>query len=167
MVVNFDTPTEGKSATLPHGDVETFFHEFGHVMHNICSESKYSRLSGTSVERDFVELPSQMLENWVWDKEVLQRLSKHQETGEPLPEELINKKLELKNLNEALATLKQLFLATFDFVVHSEPEESQDVYRYGLIHAARKAIKHKNTTDIDTSALWSWLKPKMTFVDQV
>jgi thimet oligopeptidase len=58
MVTNFDSPTEGKAATLPHGDVETFFHEFGHVMHNMCSEASYSKLSGTKVERDFVELPS-------------------------------------------------------------------------------------------------------------
>lgn len=65
----------------------------------MCSLSNYSRFSGTSVERDFVELPSQMLENWVWNKEIMKRLSKHHENGESLPEDLIDKKIEAKNLN--------------------------------------------------------------------
>lgn len=85
MVCNFEKPSEEKPSLLYHGDVVTFFHEFGHVMHNICTEANFSRFSGTSVERDFVELPSQMLENWVWNGKILSRLSKNFETQEPLP----------------------------------------------------------------------------------
>ena len=106
MMCNFDKPTAEKKSCLIHDDVVTFFHEFGHVMHGMCSYATYSRFSGTSVERDFVELPSQMLENWVWNKEILQRVSKHVDSGEPLPNELIDKKLAIKNLNEASFTLR-------------------------------------------------------------
>lgn len=106
MVCNFEKPTPEKESLLYHSDVETFFHEFGHVMHNICSTASFSRFSGTSVERDFVELPSQMLENWVWNNEILKRLSKHYQTGEPLPADLIEKKIAIKNLNEAMMTLR-------------------------------------------------------------
>ena len=88
-------------------------------MHNLCSHSDYARFSGTCVERDFVELPSQMLENWVWNKEVMKRLSKHHLNGGSLPDELIDKKIEAKNLNQAIFTLRQLFLGTFDFLLHS------------------------------------------------
>jgi len=105
MVCNFDKPTAEKPSCLYHDDVVTFFHEFGHVMHNICTTSNFSRFSGTAVERDFVELPSQMLENWMWNEEILARVSKHVVTGEKLPQELIKKKLAIKNLNEAIGTM--------------------------------------------------------------
>mmetsp|Transcript_89523 Transcript_89523/g.134214 ORF Transcript_89523/g.134214 Transcript_89523/m.134214 type:complete len:107 (-) Transcript_89523:483-803(-) len=106
MVCNFDKPSEEVPSLLYHDDVVTFFHEFGHIMHGICSESNFSRFSGTSVERDFVELPSQMLENWMWDGEIIKKVSKHYKSGENLPEELIKKKNNVKNLNSAVKTLK-------------------------------------------------------------
>lgn len=107
MVCNFNKPdSESKDSLMDFNEVETFFHEFGHIMHNICSEATFARFSGTSVERDFVELPSQMLENWCWDKSILKRLSMHQETGNSLPDELITRKLAVKNLNNGLFTLR-------------------------------------------------------------
>ena len=78
---------------LQHLNVKTFFHEFGHLMHRICTSSNYDRLNSVGLERDFVELPSKMLENWVWDKSVLKRLSKHYKTGEQLSDELIDRKI--------------------------------------------------------------------------
>ena len=77
MMANFDT-----SNLLTHGEVSTFFHEFGHIMQSICAKPNYSKLSSSGGERDFVELPSQMLENWTWDRDTLKRLSHHHETGE-------------------------------------------------------------------------------------
>jgi len=106
MLCNFDTPTEERPSMLPHSDVVTFFHEFGHCMHELCSHANYSRFSGTDVEMDFVEVPSQMLENWAWNKDVLKRVSKHFESGEPLPDDLIEKKISIKNLLGATATLR-------------------------------------------------------------
>jgi len=124
MLCNFDKPTETRPSLLPHGDVVTFFHEFGHCMHGMCSHANYSRFSGTSVERDAVELPSQLLENWAWDKSILKRVSKHFETGEPLPDETIDKKIGIKNLLEATFTLRQLFYGSFDFLLHSANDET-------------------------------------------
>ena len=164
MVTNFDPPPKGKKATMAHEEVVTFFHEFGHVMHNMCQEVNYALLGGFGVESDFVELPSQMLENWVWDKQVLQRLSKHVDTGKPMPDELIEKKLALKNHNGALQELNQLFYASFDFVAHSETEKSDSIYDHGIIADARRHLKHKEGGELDTAALWQWLKPEMTFM---
>ena len=110
MVTNFDPPAEGKKATMSHDEVTTFFHEFGHIMHHMSQEVNYSLLNqkrGRSFgsETDFVEMPSQMLENWCWDKDILKRLSKHVETGAQLSDELIEKKIALKNHNGALGDL--------------------------------------------------------------
>ena len=105
MVTNFDKPTAEKPSTMYHVNVKTFFHEFGHVMHNLCSTANFTCFSGTRVERDFVELPSQMLENWIWNESILARMSRHVDTGEPLPSELIKKKLDIQNFNKVTDTL--------------------------------------------------------------
>ena len=99
-------------------------------------------------------MPSQMLENWCWDKDVLKRLSKHVETGTPMPDKLIEKKLALKNHNGALQELNQLFYASFDFVANSGTEKSAPVYDHGIIAEARRHTKHKEGGELDTTALW-------------
>jgi Zn-dependent oligopeptidase len=91
MVVNFERGKEAKDSLLSHDNVITFFHEFGHVMHNLCTKGNFTSMSGAQVEGDFVEMPSQMLENWVWDTNMTKRLSKHYETGEPMSDEMIAK----------------------------------------------------------------------------
>eukprot|EP01113_Clastostelium_recurvatum_P027594 TRINITY_DN3331_c0_g1_i2.p1 TRINITY_DN3331_c0_g1~~TRINITY_DN3331_c0_g1_i2.p1 ORF type:complete len:739 (-),score=223.20 TRINITY_DN3331_c0_g1_i2:14-2230(-) len=120
MVCNFSKPQPGKPSLLKHEEVETYFHEFGHVMHGICARAKYSRFAGTSTERDFVECPSQMLENWCWQKNVLVRLSSHYQTHKPLPEDLLNKMVAAKNANSGLLHARQVFYGIFDLTVHTQ-----------------------------------------------
>ncbi|RZK13100.1 MAG: oligopeptidase A, partial [Hymenobacter sp.] len=91
LLCNFNAPTPGKPALMTHSQVVTFFHEFGHVMHNLLTTAELSSQSGTSVKRDFVEAPSQMLENWAWNYDALQTFAKHYQTGEVLPKPLYDK----------------------------------------------------------------------------
>lgn len=170
MLCNFDKPSDERPSLLPHDDVETFFHEFGHVMHEMCSYANYARFSGTDVETDFVELPSQMLENWVWDKNILKRLSKHYKTGEPLPDDTIEKKIVIKNLLGATFTLRQLFYGSFDFLLHSASDKtllnqdvSNDDYPF-KIGAYRKELK-KDGLKVVTIDLWHKLTKEITLWD--
>ncbi|KAI9017893.1 hypothetical protein CLU79DRAFT_762149 [Phycomyces nitens] len=126
MVANFTKPTADKPSLLKHEEVVTLFHELGHVMHHLCSRTKYARFHGTSVEGDFVEAPSQMLENWCYDSKSLKYLSSHFETGAPISDEMIDLIIKAKNVNAAIANLRQLFFGIFDMELHTSDDENLD-----------------------------------------
>jgi len=111
LVCNFPKPTELEPSLLTHDDVETYFHEFGHLLHGVLTKAPLMAYAGTSVTRDFVEAPSQMLENWVWQKESLSLFAKHYKTGEVIPDELLEKMLAAKNVNSGTKALQQVFMA--------------------------------------------------------
>ncbi len=119
IVANLNPPSKNTPSLLKHGEVETLFHEFGHALHNVLTEAKYSSISCTAVSRDFVEAPSQLLENWAWEPSVIKRISKHYKTGKILDDETINKMLAAKNHAAANSYLWQNFLAQIDMKYHT------------------------------------------------
>ena len=127
-VCNFTKPTETKPSLLTFGEVTTLFHEFGHALHGMLANTTYPGLSGTSVYRDFVELPSQMLENWCYEKEALELFAFHYETGEVIPLELIEKIKNSANFMEATRMLRQISFGMTDMAWHStNPKEIKSV----------------------------------------
>lgn len=125
LVCNFSKPTPTKPSLLKHDEVVTLFHELGHGIHDLAGRTKYSRFHGTSVVRDFVEAPSQMLENWCWTPSQLKSLSQHYETKEPIPDDLIAKQISVKHVNDALFNLRQLHFGIFDMTIHT-PASHED-----------------------------------------
>lgn len=125
LVCNFSKPTAEKPALLKHHELVTFFHELGHGIHDLVSKTHYIATHGTETVRDFVEAPSQMLENWCWTPSVVQDLSSHWKTGEKIPMELLGKVIAARNVNEGYATLRQIFLATFDMKAH-DPKSHEE-----------------------------------------
>jgi thimet oligopeptidase len=120
MLCNFPKPTAEKPALLSHSDVETFFHEFGHVMHQICGQPQLAHFAGTSVERDFVEAPSQMLENWCWKAASLNRMSGHYtDSTKKIPEALLQGLIKSKNANCGLLVKRQLYFGILDQTMHT------------------------------------------------
>jgi Zn-dependent oligopeptidases len=119
IVMNFTRPTETKPALLTFDEVNTFLHEFGHALHGMLAGSNYETLSGTSVYRDFVELPSHIMENWLVQKEYLDTFAFHYQTGEKMPEELLQKIVDASNYNTGYATLRQLSFGYLDMAWHS------------------------------------------------
>jgi len=131
IVANLNPASGDIPSLLKHDEVETLFHEFGHVLHNVLTEAKYSAISGTSVSQDFVEVPSQMLENWAWDPTVLKKISKNYKTGKPLDDETIKKMIASKNHCSGSFYIRQDFLAQIDMMYHTA------------------------TKPVDTTALWA------------
>jgi peptidyl-dipeptidase Dcp len=128
---NFPKPTGYTPALLSSEDVGTLFHEFGHALHGLLSDSTYDRLSGTSVPRDFVELPSQIMENWVFEPEVLKAYAKHYETGEVIPQELIDKLKKTGTFNQGFTTVEYLAASFLDMDWHTlEENELQDAEKF-------------------------------------
>ena len=119
IVANLNKPSGDTPSLLKHSEVETLFHEFGHVLHNALTKAKYSAFSGTSVSWDFVEAPSQMLERWAWDPQVLKKISKHYQTGESLPDDLIKRMIAAKNFGAGGMYLRQDFFAQYDMTLHT------------------------------------------------
>jgi len=119
MVANLAKPTQGNEALMTHDDVVTFFHEMGHAFHGLLSRTRYGRFHGTSVARDFVEAPSQMLENWCFEPKVLEKMSSHYQTKQSLSKELIDKLIKSRYVNVGLFWLRQLYHAKFDMRIHT------------------------------------------------
>ncbi|KAH7927637.1 zincin [Leucogyrophana mollusca] len=126
MVANLAKPTPDRPALMRHDDVTTFFHEMGHVFHGLLSRTQFARFHGTAVARDFVEAPSQMLENWrmdrCWEPKVLEKMSSHYKTQEPLSAELIDKIIKSRYVNIGLFNLRQVFFAQFDLKIHVDKD---------------------------------------------
>lgn len=121
LTCNFNGPVGDRPALLTHSDVTTLFHEFGHGLHHMLTQMDVAPVSGINgVAWDAVELPSQFLENWCWEKPVLAFLSRHCETGEPLPEATIDQLIAARNFQSALFMVRQLEFSLFDFRVHLE-----------------------------------------------
>ena len=119
IVCNFTKPTAGTPSLITHDEFTTFLHEFGHALHGILAEGRYPSLTGTSVSRDFVELPSQIMENWAYEPEYLNSFAKHYQTGEPIPSELIEKIVAAKNYLAGYGQVRQLHFAYLDMAWHS------------------------------------------------
>jgi len=134
IVCNFTKPTETKPSLLTFNEVTTLFHEFGHALHGMLANTSYPSLSGTHVYWDFVELPSQIFENWCYEKDALDLFAKHYKTGEIIPIELVQKIKDSANFLEGMATMRQLSFGLLDMGWHAgeSPETIKNVKDFEL-----------------------------------
>ncbi|MES2813092.1 MAG: M3 family metallopeptidase [Bacteroidota bacterium] len=137
IVCNFTKPTETKPSLLTFNEVTTLFHEFGHALHGMLANTTYPSLSGTSVYWDFVELPSQVMENWCYEPEALAIFAKHYETGEIIPQQYVDKIKESASFLEGIATMRQISFGLLDMSFHGQPVTVENVKAF-----EKKAMKN-------------------------
>jgi len=159
IVCNFTKPTESKPSLLTFNEVTTLFHEFGHALHGMCANGQYGSLTGTSVFWDFVELPSQIFENWCYEKECLDLFAKHYQTGETIPEDFINRIKASANFQSGLATIRQISFGLLDMAWHSQaPKDDTNVKEFEL-NAISKTDLMEPVKETCTSCAFSHIFP--------
>ncbi len=141
MTCNFTPPVGDKPALLTHSEVETLFHEFGHGLHHMLTRIDYPAVSGINgVAWDAVELPSQIMENWCWEKQALDQFSGHYQTGEPIPQALYERMLAAKNFQSAMMMVRQLEFSLFDFHIHADYDPQQGGRVYQILNQVRERV---------------------------
>ena len=148
IVTNFSKPTETSPSLLTHDELTTFLHEFGHSLHGMLAEGRYESLNGTNVDHDFVELPSQIMENWAYESEYLKPFAKHYQTGEEIPDELIDRIVAAKNYLAAYAQVRQLQFGMIDMAWHTLkalPEEGTVEFEHKVFAPTNVIAKPEGT----------------------
>jgi thimet oligopeptidase len=126
IVANMTKPTSTQPSLLQHSEVVVLFHEFGHILHQTLTKAATTRFAGSSTETDFVEAPSQIMENWTWEPSVLQRFARHYATGDPIPPDLVDRMVAARRLNIGITTLRQIQLGMLDLELHG-PGHDKDI----------------------------------------
>jgi oligopeptidase A len=141
LTCNFSPPVGNDPALFTHDEVETLFHEFGHGLHHMLTQVNYPSISGISgVPWDAVELPSQFMENWCWQKDALQHIAGHYKTGEPIPDELFQRMQAAKNFQSSMQMVRQLEFSIFDFRLHLEYQPGKQNHIYPLLNEVRQQV---------------------------
>lgn len=152
VIANFPKATKDRPALLKHADVETFFHEFGHAMHALLGSTEMVSFAGTNVKRDFVEMPSQIFEEWLFDKPLLKSVSGHYQTGAPLTDELIDKIIALKRFGSGLFVTRQCFYALLSLECYKEGahKKTDEIVR-DLAQTYMPYVRHESDTHVQAS----------------
>jgi len=150
LTCNFTPPIGDDPSLLTHGEVETLFHEFGHGLHHMLTQVDYLSVSGIhGVEWDAVELPSQFMENWCWQAEVMPLISGHYQTGEALPQDMFEKMLAAKNFQSGMQMVRQIEFSMFDFRIHLEYDPTKVSQIYNVLEQVRAAVSVVKTPDFN------------------